>query len=87
MVKDKKINIKLYIARLIVSIIKNFLSCLLYLFYSKIDAKKHSFIITESFYSPWKSDKKFQKTLKQIKKNNDNFFFYNLTGQAIIIKK
>ena len=25
--------------------------------------------------------------VNKIKKNNDNFFFYNLTGQAIIIKK
>mgnify|MGYP000383212823 CR=1 FL=1 len=31
--KDKKINVKLYIARLIVNIIRNFLFCLLYLFY------------------------------------------------------
>ena len=80
MIKDKKINVKLYIARLIVNIIRNFLFFLLYLFYSKIDAKKHSFIITESFYSPWKSDKKFQKTLKQIKKNTklDHYRLYSL---------
>ena len=51
MINDKKINLKLFVARLIVSTIKSFLFCLLYLFYSKIDAKKHSFIITESFYS------------------------------------
>ena len=80
MINDKKINLKLFVARLIVSTIKSFLFCLLYLFYSKIDAKKHSFIITESFYSPWKSDKKFQKTLKQIKKNTklDHYRLYSL---------
>ena len=80
MVNDKKINLKLYIGRLIVNIIRNFLFCLLYLFYSKINVKKHSFIITESFYSPWKSDKKFQKTLKQIKKNTklDHYRLYSL---------
>ena len=80
MLKDKKINLKLYLARLVVNTIKRFLFYFLYLFYSNVNTKKHSFIITESFYSPWKLDKKFQKTLKQIKKNTklDLYRLYNL---------
>lgn len=80
MLNDKKINIKLYIARLAINIIRKFLFYLLYLFYPGIDAKKHSFIITESFYSPWKLDKKFQNTLEQVKNNTklDHYRLYSL---------
>ncbi len=80
MKKDKLIHLKLSLARLIIDIVRKFLFFLLYLFYSDINTKKHSFIITESFYTPWKLDKKFQETLKQIKKNTkcDFYRLYNL---------